>query len=58
MTDLHWKSEDLALLCSLFEQGRYQPVIDRTYPWLEAADAHRYVEQGHKRGNVVLVMTP
>lgn len=55
-SNFHWKTEDLALLCNLFEQGRWTSVIDRIQPWLEAAEAHRYVEQGHKRGNVVLIM--
>jgi NADPH:quinone reductase-like Zn-dependent oxidoreductase len=53
-SNFYWKPEDLHLLCTLFEQGQWTSVIDRTFPWLEAAEAHRYVEQGHKRGNVVL----
>jgi NADPH:quinone reductase-like Zn-dependent oxidoreductase len=57
-SNFHWKPEDLALACSLFEQGRWTSVIDRRFTWLEAAEAHRYVERGHKRGNVVLVMDP
>lgn len=50
--------EDLELICRLFTQGQWVPVIDRTYPWGEAAEAHRYVETGHKRGNVVLLVDP
>lgn len=57
-SNFHWRPEDLTLICSLFEEGRYTSVIDRTYPWLEAAEAHRYVERGHKRGNVVLLFQP
>jgi NADPH:quinone reductase-like Zn-dependent oxidoreductase len=53
-----WKPDDLDLLRDLHAQGRWKSVIDRAYPWLEAADAHRYVEQGHKRGNVVLIVDP
>ena len=55
-SNFHWKAQDLALLCTLIEEGRWSSVIDRTYPWLDAAQAHRYVEQGHKRGNVVLIV--
>jgi NADPH:quinone reductase-like Zn-dependent oxidoreductase len=38
----------------LIEAGSYRPVVDRTYPMEQAAEAHRYVEAWHKRGNVVL----
>jgi NADPH:quinone reductase-like Zn-dependent oxidoreductase len=55
-SNFHWKPEDLELLCTLIAEGRWTPVIDRTYPWLEVAEAHRYVEEGHKRGNVVLIV--
>lgn len=55
-SNFHWKPEDLQLLCDLSEQGKWRPVIDRTYPWRDVAAAHRYVEEGHKRGNVVLTV--
>jgi len=55
-SNFHWQPADLQLICDLYGQGRWTSVIDRTYPWLEAGEAHRYVEQGHKRGNVVLVV--
>ncbi len=48
------KQPDLAFLRELFEQGRLTPVIDRTYPMAQAAEAHAYVDTGHKTGNVVL----
>lgn len=53
-SNFYWKPADLESLCELFVQGKLKPVIDRTYPWTAVADAHRYVEAGHKRGNVVL----
>jgi NADPH:quinone reductase-like Zn-dependent oxidoreductase len=48
--------EDIELLKGLIEAGLYRPVIDRTYPMAEVADAHRYVEAWHKTGNVVLMI--
>lgn len=46
--------EDLAFLVDLAESGSFRPVIDRTYELADIVDAHRYVDGGHKRGNVVL----
>ncbi|MNY54833.1 hypothetical protein D3C86_1907520 [compost metagenome] len=51
------RAEDLRLLADLAEQGKYRPVIDRTYPLERAAEAHTYVDTGRKRGNVVLTVT-
>ncbi len=46
--------DDLVFLKDLIEAGKFVPVIDRCYPLAEAADAHRYVLEGHVRGKVVL----
>lgn len=47
---------DLELLTGLIEAGEIRPVIDRCYPLGRIVDAHRYVETGHKRGNVVITV--
>lgn len=51
-----WGAEDLRSLAKLAEAGEFKSVIDRRYPFEQIAEAHRYVDTGRKKGNVIVTL--
>lgn len=51
------RTKDLIFITDLLESGRIKPIIDKTFPIEKIAEAHKYVDTGHKKGNVLIKVT-
>ena len=50
------RAEDVRLLAELARAGAFKPVVDRRDPFAQIVEAHRYVDPGRKKGNVVVTL--
>ncbi|MEZ4523467.1 MAG: NAD(P)-dependent alcohol dehydrogenase [Thermomicrobiales bacterium] len=55
-TVARFSREDLEFIRDLYDAGEFKAVIDRSYPFEEMPEAHRYADTGHKKGNVVVMI--
>lgn len=55
-SNFYWKKEDLGLFKEIAEKGFFKPVVDKIFPLERIVEAHKYVELGHKVGNVAITI--